>query len=81
LRLYVQAAPDGQPGARVAAARASRGTEFHLYGFGCATAQLETLRAAPATPPELWRTHLERCRQLAPPAMTPGTGDTDHDEP
>jgi spermidine synthase len=81
LRLYVQAATDGQPGARVAAARASRGTEFHLYGFGCATAQLETLRAAPATPPELWRTHLERCRQLAPPAMTPRTGDTDHDEP
>jgi len=81
LRLYVQAATDGQPGARVAAARASRGTEFHLYGFGCATAQLETLRTAPATPPELWRTHLERCRQLAPPAMTPGTGDADHDGP
>jgi len=79
LRLYVRGAVKGEPTARVAAARGSQGTEFHLYGFGCATAQLDALRAAPDTSPDLLRTHVERCRQLAPPAAMPGKGDMDRD--
>ena len=76
LRWYVRAATASEPGARVVAVRGSQGTQFHLYGFGCAAAQLEALRTAPDTTTDLWRLHAERCRQLATPAPMPELGET-----
>jgi spermidine synthase len=79
LRLYTREVAEGAAGARIAAARSSRGTEFFLYGFGCATSQLDTLRAAADMTPERLRSHVARCDQLRAQGDLSGGGEVEHD--
>ncbi|HXV75399.1 MAG TPA: fused MFS/spermidine synthase [Candidatus Polarisedimenticolaceae bacterium] len=65
MRQYVRAAALDDQGLRVAAARRSRATEFHLYGLGCASAQLDFLRASSGAPAERVETHVQRCAALS----------------
>lgn len=60
LRHYVRARVLGDPGEGATAAALARGTEFFLYGFGCAREQLAFLQASGA---EL-RGQLARCARL-----------------
>ena len=64
LRLYVRAATDADPTALTTAARLGLGTEFFLYPLGCATAQLDALRASGASLPPRAAAHVTRCSGL-----------------
>ncbi len=61
LRLYVEAKVEAEPAKAVAAARESRGTEFFLYGLGCATAQLDYLRSDARVPARQIASQLAHC--------------------
>jgi spermidine synthase len=66
LRLYAESTVFGEPRAGVAAARLARGTEFFLYGFGCAGEQLERLLEEGGTggSSSAAAGQLQRCRAL-----------------
>jgi spermidine synthase len=68
LRLYVRAAAERNAASREEAARISRGTEFFLYPFGCATRQRAYLEAGVGVSPVEARARLQQCARLRPTA-------------
>jgi hypothetical protein len=64
MRRYIQAAVLDRQDYRVEAARRSRGTEFHLYGLGCASEQLQFLRDASDVSSAQAEDHAGRCAAL-----------------